>query len=171
MRFVLALLRALLAILLAPLRLLNFGGQPITPATIAAAAMEAEVDEGEPGEAEIHPLGELVRMWAVQRRYGAQPGAAALAPLPPLVDAWLNRLDRGQLALVAMTPPSMLERHVKAGPDGQLKSSLGLVVPQPDVPALPANDDAPARPAGRGEPSLDEVLSELGYTPKVRYRG
>ncbi|TXM71414.1 hypothetical protein FV226_15225 [Methylobacterium sp. WL12] len=171
MRFVLALLRALLAVLLAPLRLLGFGGQPTTPASIAAAAMEAEAGEGDPDEAASHPLGELVRLWAIRRRYGAQPGGAALAPLPPLVDAWLGQLDRGQLALVAMTPPSMLERHIAAGPDGQLKSSLGLVVPQPDVPALPANDDAPARPDRRGEPSLDEVLSDLGYTPKLRYRG
>lgn len=171
MRFVMAVLRALLSIATAPLRMLGLGGQPMTPATIAAAAMEAELDEGGDDEAETYPLGELIRQWADRRRYGAQPGGPALEPLPPLVDAWLGRLDRGQLALVATTPASMLERHVAAGPDGQLKNSLGLVVPQPDVPALPANDDAPARTAGRVEPSLDEVLAELGYTPRLRYRG
>ncbi|MCJ2060598.1 hypothetical protein MKL09_29245 [Methylobacterium sp. J-048] len=171
MRFVLALLRALLSIATAPLRMLGIGGQPMTPATIAAAAMHAELDEDGDDETEAHPLGELIRQWADRRRYGAQPGAPALAPLPPLVAAWLGGMDRSQLALVTMTPAAMLERHVAAGPDGQLKSSLGLVVPQPDVPALPANDDAPARTAGRVEPSLDEVLAELGYTPWLRYRG
>ena len=52
MRFVMAVLRALLSIATAPLRMLGLGGQPMTPATIAAAAMEAELDEGGDDEAE-----------------------------------------------------------------------------------------------------------------------
>ena len=66
MRFVMALLTALLSIATAPLRMLGIGGPAMTPASIAAAAMEAGLDEGGDDEAEAHPLGELIRAWVTK---------------------------------------------------------------------------------------------------------
>jgi len=158
-RFLAALLRGILAMLSAPFRMLGFGPR-VTASYLAAAALDGALDEAPSSAEPSYSLGDLIRAHAERRVYGAGPGAPELGTLPELVAAWLSGMDVPTLRRVHTTPSKLLEAHVLAGPDGQLKS-LGVVVPRPDVPA-PATMPAPRGIRGA---DLNSVLAELGYGP------
>lgn len=159
MRFFAAILRMILAALSWPFRMLGFGPR-MTAADLAAAALDGQLDEAPVQTEPSYGLGDLIRAHAARRVYGEKAGDPALGTLPELVAAWLSGMDIATLRRVHTTPSGLLERHVNAGPEGELRS-LGVVVARPDVPA-PA-----AMPAPRGirGADLNSVLSELGYGP------
>ncbi|WP_156376000.1 hypothetical protein [Methylobacterium sp. Leaf117] len=158
-RFLAALIRAIFSMLSAPFRLLGFGPR-MTAADLAAAALDGALDEA-PADAEpSFTLGDLIGAHAERRVYGAGPGAPELGTLPALVATWLAGMDVATLRRVHTTPAKLLEAHVNAGADGQLKS-LGVVVARPDVPA----PDAMPAPRGIRGADLNSVLAELGYGP------
>ena len=158
-RFLAALLRGLMAMLALPFRLLGFGPR-VTAADLAAAAIDGELDEA-PVQAEpAYGLGDLIRAHAARRVYGEKAGDPALGTLPALIEAWLAGMDVATLRRVHTTPSVLLERHVNAGPEGELRS-LGVVVPRPDVPA-PATMPGPRGIRGA---DLNSVLADLGYGP------
>lgn len=159
--FLTAILQAIWEVLCLPLALLGIQRRP-TAADLAGALLSDKPSVAAEPE-EHYPLGELIREHATRRFYGARTGDAPLAELPELVAAWLDRMDRGAVYRTAMTPPRLLEAHVSAGSEGQLRS-LGLVVERPDAPA-----PAPAPEPARTE-SLSEVLSDLGFVPVHRAR-
>ncbi|NEU12609.1 hypothetical protein G3T14_10715 [Methylobacterium sp. BTF04] len=168
----------LVAVLLFPLRWA--GIVPPRDATDVARETLA-ADDGTVGPAvadEPAPLGELVRRHAMARRW-PQPGAPELAPLPPLVASWLDRMDPAQLkTLTSGVPVGSIERHVLAGAHGDLTSLLGACTGE-DVRARPIRTRAPApiepartEPAPDGEPpTLEEMLEQAGIDPEtLEYR-
>lgn len=156
-----AILQAIWEVLMLPLALLGIQRKPTARDVASALLSETPPAAAEPEES--YPLGELIREHASRRFYGARTGDTPLAELPIRVGAWLDRMDRGAVYRAAMTPARLLEAHVAAGPEGQLRS-LGLVVPHPDAPA-----PAPAHEPARTE-SLSEVLADLGFVPVHRAR-
>ncbi|KQO57995.1 hypothetical protein ASF24_15210 [Methylobacterium sp. Leaf86] len=154
-----AILRAILSALSWPFRMLGFG-QRVTAADLAAAALDGQLDEAKAEAKPSYGLGDLIRAHAERRVYGAKAGAPELGTLPELVAAWLAGMDVPTLRRVHTTPSKLLEAHVLAGPDGQLRS-LGVVAPRPDVPA----PQTMPTPRGIRGSDLNSVLSELGYGP------
>lgn len=148
-----------MAMLAMPFRLLGFGPR-VTAADLAAAALDGDLDEATTEAEPSYGLGDLIRAHAARRVYGEKAGDPALGKLPTLIEAWLSGMDLPTLRRVHTTPSGLLERHVNAGPDGELRS-LGVVVTRPDVPApqtMPA-------PRGIRGADLNGVLAELGYGP------
>lgn len=155
-----AILQAVWWALTLPLALLGIQRRPTARDLAASLLSETPPAAADPEPA--HELGELIREHAGRRYFGARPGDAPLAELPELVAAWLDRMDRGAMYRAAMTPARLLEAHVAAGPDGQLRS-LGLVVERPDAPA--------PRPAPARSEDLSAILADLGYAPVIHRVG
>lgn len=155
-----AVLQAIWEVLCLPLALL--GIQRKATARDLAASLLSETTPPPAQPEESFELGELIREHAARRYFGKRAGDAPLAELPVAVAAWLDRMDRGAMYRAAMTPPRLLEAHVAAGPDGQLRS-LGLVAARPDEPA-------PAPAPARSE-DLSTILADLGYAPIVHRAG
>jgi len=155
-----AILQAIWGALTLPLALL--GIQRRATARDLAAELLSDTPPAVAAAEPVYELGELIREHANRKYFGARPGDAPLAELPAAVEAWLDRMDRGAMYRAAMTPERLLEAHVAAGPDGQLRS-LGLVAERPDAPA-------PAPAPARSE-DLSAILADLGYAPVIHRVG
>ncbi|WP_411901392.1 hypothetical protein [Methylorubrum thiocyanatum] len=155
-----AVLQAIWWALTLPLALLGIQRKPT--ASDLAASLLADTPPASADPEPAYEMGELIREHAARRYFGKRAGDAPLAELPAAVAAWLDRMDRPAMYRAAMTPARLLEAHVAAGPDGQLRS-LGLVAERPDAPA-------PAPAPARSE-NLSEILADLGYAPIVHRAG
>ncbi|TXM74850.1 hypothetical protein FV226_05620 [Methylobacterium sp. WL12] len=165
----------LVALLLWPLRWAGIvpprDARDVARETLAAddGIIDQAVADDEPA-----PLGELVRRHAMARRWAPAPGAPELAPLPPLVASWLDRMDAAQLkTLTSGVQTSSIERHLLAGAAGHLASTLGACTAE-DIRARPirtrAPEPAPIEPA-RIEPAdeltLEQMLEMCGVDPET----
>lgn len=181
-QLIVALIRAILDALFAPLRWL--GWQPAPRAADVAAMALAEVRkedrQAEPQPAPdldgplplptFHaPLGHLIKDHAkrmLRDEYAlSQPAPDAL---PTDVDRWLTRMDDAQLRHVIRLPAWMLQEHVLTGAKGSLHS-LGYCLPQPAparIQGYGGGDDRGGRGGKGGGPvNLQQVLDQLGYAP------
>lgn len=184
MRFILALLRAILGVATAPLALL--GLQPrLRASDVAAAAIavqpaepEVEPDKKPIGSATpfASPLGDLIKRHAkrlIREEYEMLEREPP-APLPPHINEWLLQRDAEQLAFIAgvRLPGYLIQDHVLAGHQGKLLSIGYVTLPhqrRPTDPVLGYDADKSGGRSGKGGPArnvdLQSVLSDLGYAP------
>ncbi len=147
MRFLAALMRALMGAATLPLRMLGIGGG-VTAADVARAAMDEPARAAAPRELS---LGQLLRVHLCDKVDGPDYGRPARPPLPADAAAWLGKLTKEQAAKVAFRQPTEIEARFRAdiaaaaaapvGQDADIEA-MGLALLKKLGPSRRRDDDA-----------------------------
>lgn len=177
LNFIRALLAAIFGALLSPLRWLGWEPKP-RAADVAAAAVEAvraaPIEAPAPVPREPTPMADLVLAHARKRLF-THERHPELVPLPPAIEAWIERLDAHHLGSIISAQGAPLQRHINRGLAGSTASgpsNLPPVIPNA-VPMKTGRGATGGTTASRSQ-DISAVLDELGlvfdrsYSPRPR---
>ncbi len=121
-RFLAALMRAIMGVAMAPLRLLGLGGG-VTAADVARSALAEPARAAAPSELS---LGQLLRVHCWDRVEGYDPNRPARKPLPADAAAWLGKMSKEKVLQVANLRPAEIEARCRAELAAAAAAPVGL---------------------------------------------
>lgn len=149
MRFLAALMRALMGAATLPLRMLGIGGG-VTAADVARAAMDEPARAAAPREL---TLGQLLRTHLCDLVDGPDYSRPARPPLPADAAAWIGRMRKEEFTKLAFQRPHEIEARFRAE---TAAAAAGPAGPDADIEANGLAMLRKLRPARRDD---DEVFS------------